>query len=242
MPADTPGAPLAIVVAEDSLRDREFVQTALGEFALTLTDNGASALRLLQTQPNAHLLTDLQMPGLNGIELARALWRSNPDARILFWTQHADEMYLRALARIVPAETVYGYVLKDNGAAVLSHAATLVFREQQCWIDPKVRPVQARAVRRTDGLTDAEYAVLVDIALGLTDALIAERHYLSRRGAQSRLKGLYEKLGVDADAGTEPFNSRARAIACALRRGLLNRFELEAEERRLQQWLQTRTP
>lgn len=69
-----------------AISDREFVQTALAGFALMPTDNGASALQLLQAQPHAHLLTDPQMPGLNGIELARALWQSNPDARILFWT------------------------------------------------------------------------------------------------------------------------------------------------------------
>ena len=73
-----------IVVAEDSLRDREFVQAALAGFTLTLTDNGTSALRLLLAQRTANLLTDLQMPGLNGIELAPALWRMDPAVRFCF--------------------------------------------------------------------------------------------------------------------------------------------------------------
>jgi DNA-binding NarL/FixJ family response regulator len=86
-----------------------------------------------------------------------------------------------------------------------------------------------------------EYEVLVDIALGLTDNMIAQRRYLSRRGAQNRLKSLYNKLGVtqSPDDGTkgEALNLRTRAISIAMRRGLLNSFELEQEEARLQEWL-----
>lgn len=225
-----------VVVAEDNLRDRQFLQATLSDFALVCARDGAEALTLIAGHDAPYVISDIQMPGHNGIELARRLWAQQPQARILFWTQHDDEMYVRALAKLIPAETVYGYVLKDNPAATVCKAAHAVFMEQQCWIDPKLRAVQARAQRRDSALNDGEYAVLLDIALGLTDATIAERHYLSRRGAQNRLKSLYVKLGVDETQG-EAFNLRARAIGIALRRGLLNADELAREEERLRQWL-----
>ena len=175
------------------------------------------------------------MPDMNGIELAHLLWVRQSTARLLFWSQHSDETYVRTLAKIVPAETVYGYVLKSNPAAIVARAAQAVFHEDQCWIDPQVRRVQARTQHRHDALTDAEYEVLVDIALGLTDNAIAERHYLSRRGVQNRLQSLYAKLGANEPPTaksnpTETLNIRNRAVAIALQRGLVNSFELAREE------------
>jgi len=83
---------------------------------------------------------------------------------------------------------------------------------------------------------------LVDISLGLTDNLIAQRRYLSRRGVQSRLNSLYGKLSLDqeqfqSDKVGDAFNLRNRAVAVALRRGLINAFELEHEDDDLQEWL-----
>ena len=91
-------------------------------------------------------------------------------------------------------------------------------------------------------MSDAEFEVLIDIALGLTDNAIAQRHYLSRRGVQNRLKSVYAKLGVDQEAYihepiTETLNLRARAVSLALRRGLINQAELTQEEQKLQKWL-----
>ena len=228
-----------VVIADDNLRDRQFAAAALDGFKISLAVSGEAALKLARSLRCRCIVSDIQMPEHNGIELARSIWRADPQARIVFWSQHNDEMYVRAISRLVPPDTVYGYVLKDNGAEVLRKAAEQVFCEQQCWIDPRLRPVHARLANPQCGLSDGEYAVLIDIALGLTDALIAERHYLSRRGAQNRLRNLYAKLNVDED-GQEGFNIRARAISTALQRGLLNSYELQREEARLKTWLAQR--
>jgi len=228
-----------IIIADDNLRDRQFAAAALEGFKISLAVNGETALKLARSNGCRCIVSDIQMAAQNGIELARNIWRADPQARIVFWSQHNDEMYVRAISRLVPPDTVYGYVLKDNGAEVLRKAADQVFVDQQCWIDPRLRPVHARLANPQFGLSDSEYAVLVDIALGLTDALIAERHYLSRRGAQNRLRNLYAKLGVD-EQGHDGFNIRARAISTALQRGLLNSYELQREETRLKAWFTQR--
>ena len=105
-----------------------------------------------------------------------------------------------------------------------------------------MRKVQGRAGSSQTALSDIEYEALVDISLGLTDNLIAQRRYLSRRGVQSRLNSLYTKLAIDQDQFHsekfgDAFNLRNRAIAVALRRGLINAFELESEEKEFQDWL-----
>lgn len=231
-----------IIIAEDNPRDREFLVEHLTTKILHQAVDGEEALLLAEQYAEPLVISDIQMPRMNGIEFARALWQKNPAARILFWTQYDDEMYVRALARIIPAETVYGYVLKTNLFETIEKAIHAVFDESQCWIDPKVRPVQARMTAQDGNITDAEFEVLIDIALGLTDNAIARRHYLSRRGAQSRLKSLYQKLGADQHAAipnklADTINLRSRAVAIALDRGLLNQEILRAENQRLEQWL-----
>ena len=149
---------------------------------------------------------------------------------------------MRTLAKIVPPETVYGYVLKSSPRDKISAAMGTVLFEDQCWIDPEVRKVQGRTGHSQTALSDIEYEALLDISMGLTDNLIAQRRYLSRRGVQSRLNSLYGKLSLDqeqfhSDKVGDAFNLRNRAVSVALRRGLINAFELEHEEEDLQDWL-----
>jgi len=165
---------------------------------------------------------------------------ARPNARILFWSHYGDETYIRALSKIIPEETVYGYIIKDNPSNILKKAASAIFHDCQCWLDPKLKAIQARSKSPHSAISDVEYEVLIDIALGLTDNMIAQRRYLSRRGAQNRLKSLYNKLEVGhelAQNNSEAMNLRTRAVSVATRRGLINSFELENEENIFQDWL-----
>ena len=235
-----------LVIAEDNPKDFEFLQQIVAEWGsscrIERAVNGLVALELALAQELPLVISDIQMPQMNGIDFAKALWERKPQARIVFWSQHKDEMYVRSLARIVPAETVYGYVLKSNPRERIESAMRTVLFDDQCWIDPEVRKVQGRTGSSQTALSDIEFEALVDISLGLTDNLIAQRRYLSRRGVQSRLNSLYGKLGLDleqfqSDKVGDAFNLRNRAVSVALRRGLINAFELEHEEEELQGWL-----
>lgn len=231
-----------LILTDDNPRDRGFLAEALQQYNPVLTANAEEAINACADDQEPWMITDIQMPGDNGIALARQLWSEKPFARILFWSQHSDETYVRALAKLIPAETVYGYVLKNNTSEVLIRAAQSVFHDCQCWIDPQIRKVQARAKSSCDALSDAEYEVLIDIALGLTDNTIAERCYLSRRGVQNRLQSLYSKLGANIDANlnnnnNELLNVRSRAVSIALQRGLINAFELKNAEKEFSEWL-----
>jgi len=234
-----------LIITDDNPRDRNYLADILANYAPSATTNIQEALTACDGHVEPWLVTDIQMPGGNGIELARQLWDKHPTARILFWSQHSDELYVRELVKLVPAETVYGYVLKSNTSDTILRAAQAVFEDCQCWVDPLIRRVQARSQNSRDALSDAQYDVLVDIALGLTDNTIAERRYLSRRGVQNRLQSLYNKLGAnlehhDAPSASELLNVRTRAVSIALQRGLINAFELAEEEQLLNDWLATR--
>lgn len=238
-------AAIKILIAEDNPKDYLFLDQLFEdweeEVEIVRAPNGKVALELALTIENPLVVSDIQMPEMNGIEMARSLWDAKPQTRIVFWSQFKDEMYLRSLARIVPPETVYGYVLKSSAKERIASAVRTVLLDEQCWIDPEVRKVQGRAGHSLTALSDIEYEALLDISLGLTDNLIAQRRYLSRRGVQSRLNSLYIKLGLDQEQFHctkfgDSFNLRNRALAVSLSRGLINAFEMEREEADFQQW------
>ncbi|HSF25752.1 MAG TPA: response regulator transcription factor [Blastocatellia bacterium] len=239
---------MSIVLAEDMHFQRDYLRAVIAEkFAefgpLIETDDGTKAVELALKNRPALVILDIKLRGLSGVRAARQIWAEQPLARILFWSQYKDEIYVRELARIVPSETVYGYVLKSSPDDRLIAALRAVLIDEQCWIDPEIRTVQSRAINRASGLTDIEYEALIDIALGLTDRAIARRRYLSERGVQNRLRELYAKLSIDIEQIVDErwgntYSPRARAISIALQRGLINAEELARENDALQTWLE----
>lgn len=233
---------MRVLIVEDDPLHRSYlneaVRAALPECDMVVeAESGQSGEIEARTARVEHVVMDLQMSERNGIEAARTIWRERPDTKILFWSNYSDEAYVRGVSRIVPEGATYGYVLKSASDERLKLALRSVFVESQCVIDREVRGIQQKSLGNAHGLTDAEYEILVDVALGLTDKAIAQRKRLSLRSVQNRLQQLYEKLEVYdlPDDGMEGwYNLRMRAVAVALLRKVLNSSALERAERELQ--------
>ena len=237
---------MKVLIVEDDPLHRAYlhdsVVSALPECEAVLeASNGGEGETLARETPAAHIVMDLQMQPRTGIDAARTIWRERPQTRILFWSNYSDEAYVRGVSRIVPAGAAYGYVLKSASDERLRLALRGIFIENQCVIDGEVRGTQQKSLAPSGGVTEAEYEILVDIALGLTDKAIAERRGISLRSVQNRLQAIYDKLDVHPGAGAAgQFNLRGRAVANAMLRKLLNYGALERAETEFRDWLQRR--
>ncbi|KQT46303.1 two-component system response regulator [Aureimonas sp. Leaf454] len=234
---------MKVLIVEDDAVHRAFLRDVLaGTFPgcdCIEAENGLVGERLAREHAPGNVVVDLQMPHRTGVEMAKTLWRERPGTSILFWSNYADEAYVRGVSRIVPTGAAYGYVLKSASEERLGLALRSVFLEGQCVIDREIRSVQQTSADRSDSFTDVEYEILLDLALGLTDRLIAERRSVSLRSVQNRLQQIYDKLGVyESEGGTEAFNLRMRAVTLAFLRKLLNRGSLEQAEAELAAWLE----
>jgi two-component system cell cycle response regulator CpdR len=80
-----------ILLAEDDHDMRRFLVKALENagFEVVAFDNGVSAYRRLREEPFELLLTDIVMPEMDGIELARRAAELDPDMKIMFITGFA---------------------------------------------------------------------------------------------------------------------------------------------------------
>ena len=80
-----------ILLAEDDTDMRRFLVKALQNagFNVVSYDNGLSAYQRLREEPFELLLTDIVMPEMDGIELARRASELDPDIKIMFITGFA---------------------------------------------------------------------------------------------------------------------------------------------------------
>ncbi|MEO1702725.1 MAG: response regulator [Pseudomonadota bacterium] len=80
-----------ILLAEDDNDMRRFLVKALQKAGYEVTDydNGASAYERLREEPYSLLLTDIVMPEMDGIELARRATELDPDLKVMFITGFA---------------------------------------------------------------------------------------------------------------------------------------------------------
>jgi two-component system, cell cycle response regulator CpdR len=80
-----------ILLAEDDEDMRRFLVKALERAGYDVIDydNGASAYERLREEPFSLLLTDIVMPEMDGIELARRATEIDPDLKVMFITGFA---------------------------------------------------------------------------------------------------------------------------------------------------------
>ncbi|HKZ97181.1 MAG TPA: response regulator [Hyphomicrobiaceae bacterium] len=80
-----------ILLAEDDESMRGFLERALGKagYDVIAFANGEEAFERLKEEPFTLLLTDIVMPRMDGIELARRASELDPDLKIMFITGFA---------------------------------------------------------------------------------------------------------------------------------------------------------
>ncbi len=178
------------------VEDQAMVQGALAAL-LELEDDievvgragdGREALeRIAETRPDV-VLTDIEMPGMSGLDMAVEL-RSRSDApRVVILTTFARSGYLR---RALDAGAS-GYVLKDAPSEQLADAVRRVHRGLRV-IDPELA---VTAWSEPDPLSDRERQVLRRAGEGRTTAQIAGELHLTEGTVRNYLSEAIGKLGA----------------------------------------------
>jgi len=150
--------------------------------------DGESAWRELQRLRPDVLVTDIEMPGLTGLELAQRIQRQELAIRVVIVTTFARPGFLR---RALDAGVV-GYLLKDAPAENLAEALLTVHRGGRS-IDPQLA---VEAWSDADPLNDRERQVLRLAGEGIAAGDIASQLNLSHGTVRNYLSEAIGKLGV----------------------------------------------
>ena len=209
-----------IVLADDQAMIRSGLALVLGvESDLEVVaqcGDGRELLQAVRLQQPGLVLTDVRMPGMDGVEATRRI-RALPDppAVLALTTFDDDEVLWPVLAA-----GAGGFVLKDSPAESLVEAARAV-AAGGAWIDPRVLPrVLARAAsqpvappagaRALASLTPREREVLDLVCGGASNAEIAASLLTAERTVKSQMSAILLKLGA---------RDRAAAIVVAYQAG-----------------------
>jgi two-component system response regulator DesR len=183
---------IRILLAEDQALVRGALSALLGlesdiEVAGTAADGEAAWRELQRLKPDV-LVTDIEMPGLSGLELAQRIQRHALPIKVVIVTTFGRAGFLR---RALDAG-VSGYLLKDAPAEDLAEALRKVHRGGRA-IDPQLA---MDAWSEADPLNDRERQVLRLAGDGMSATEIAAKLNLSSGTVRNYLSEAIGKLGV----------------------------------------------
>ncbi len=168
------------------------------------------------------VVTDIGLPGIDGLELTRRAKALVPGIPVVLLTMHDGDAYLRGMLEV----GANGYVLKQTTAQDLCAAIRAVLRGEP-GLSPTVAGQLLRAMRRgerptrqVDALSAREREMLGLLAAGLTSKEAAGRLGLSVKTVENHRARILEKLGV---ANT------VAAVGLAHRHGLLDPAAVAAD-------------
>ncbi|MBN2505855.1 MAG: response regulator transcription factor [Verrucomicrobia bacterium] len=212
---------IKILLAEDHRMVREGLRALLHhepDFRVVgESGDGLDTLRLAEELLPDVVVTDLIMPGLTGLQVARRLRQRLPKTKVVLLSIHNKEAYVVEALR----HGVAAYVLKDASGADLVRAVREALAGRRFLSPPLSRTVQVflEQVKATgnadpyERLSSREREVLQLAAEGNTNATIASRLYISQRTVETHRANVMRKLKLQ---------SQSDLICFAIRRGLLH--------------------
>lgn len=181
---------IKIVLAEDQTMLRSALVSLLAMEkdieVLAASADGDAAWEMVQQHSPDLLVTDIEMPGMSGIELAGRIQNQGLKTATVIITTFARAGYLR---RALEAG-VRGYLLKDAPTEKLAAALRKVHAGERA-IDPELA---LEAWGEPDPLTDRERQVLRLAGEGLSNSDIAKRLNLAAGTVRNYLSEAMSKL------------------------------------------------
>ena len=204
--------PIRVLLADDHALVRAGIRLLLEKLpdieVVAEASDGREAIRLVEKHEPHVLLTDIAMPGLNGLEVTRHLANTFPKVRVLILSMYADEEHLYLALRAGAA----GYLLKGSAREELELAIRAVARGDT-YLSP---PVAKITIREYSGRVNAESCplrklsprqeqVLQHIAEGKTTKRVALELNISVKTVETHRMQLMDRLGIHDIAGLVRF-------------------------------------
>lgn len=173
----------------------EVIQEDQKNCVVDLAHDGQEALQLVRILRPHLVILDLEMPGMNGLELSRVLEADYPEIKKVMLTMHNNPTALD----LAMESNVMGYVLKENAVTEIRLCIEAVFADKT-YISPQMREsLRKRSVKqdgRISDLTPTELRVLGMIAQNMTSRTIADELYISEKTVSNHRQNIALKLGL----------------------------------------------
>ena len=198
------GAPLRVVIAEDTVLLREGLRRVLTDAGLDVVGTAGDAAELISLvaalRPDV-VLADIRMPPsqtTEGLQAALEIRRRWPGTAVIVLSQHVETEHLFELLADEPRGI--GYVLKERVAEIAQFTdAIRRVAAGESVIDPQIVSRLVARPRRDsplEGLSERELAVLALMAEGRSNHAIAAALYMSPKTVETHVGNMFAKLGL----------------------------------------------
>jgi len=201
---------VSVVLADDHVVVRQGLRALLESdpnFAIAgEASNGLEAVDMVTRRKPTVLITDLMMPGLDGLAIAQKLSRLKLDTQVIILSMYGDQAYVLTAIN----NGAVGYVLKESCGAELFQAIREVVAGRR-YISPGIseasigsfssmgtllQRAQAGLAEIQDKLTARERVVLRLLVEGRSSSDVASRLKISSRKVESHRANCMKKLGL----------------------------------------------
>ncbi|MBX3693528.1 response regulator transcription factor [Dokdonella sp.] len=193
-------APVRIALADDQALVRAGLRALLGNLGIEVVveaDDGGTLLDALADTSVDVVLSDIRMPGIDGIEALRRLRERGDATPVLLLTTFDDsDLLLRATAA-----GAQGFLLKDAAPEDLGEVIRRVAAGETLLQPVSTDPVRARyrfhdEAAPTDTFNTREVAILRLLAGGYSNREIAKSLFLAEGTVKNYVSTILDKLGT----------------------------------------------
>jgi DNA-binding NarL/FixJ family response regulator len=196
------------VLARDALSD--LFSREQGIDVIGVAADGHEAVRIAGERSPDVVLTEVTMPGLGGVEVARQIRVASPSSKVVMLTSLGDH---RSILDSIDGGAI-GYIFKDEDGAEVIRAVRTAFRGES--------PLSARATTAilssrvappsSAVLTDRELQVLRLVAVGMSNKEVATALAISEKTVKAHMTSVLRSTGTgNRSAATRWFEERATA-------------------------------
>jgi len=189
---------------------------------VTEATNGYEAIREADIHEPQIIVSDIQLPGVTGLKIARILKKQHPKTQIIFLSMHMDDDRLFDAVRAGAA----AFLTKDVGAEDLIATidavsrgeqpinATLLTRPQLAWkVLSEFRTMTddpATRYKTAMPLSVREVEVLDCVSQGLSNKEVADALFITEQTVKNHMTSVLRKLNVE---------DRVQAVLFAVKNG-----------------------
>ncbi|MCU6711833.1 response regulator transcription factor [Paenibacillus sp. J5C_2022] len=187
------------------------------EMEVTVALSALEALEKVQNDSYDLILCDLNMPGINGLELTKRLIQFDPNRKVIIYSGYEIGSHFNLLVE----SGVSGFISKTASREQLHQSLRCALRGEAIIPISLLKQLRRNevAISRSElsiqdvSINEKELTILHEVAAGVSNKELAASMHVSQRNVEYQLSRIFEKLNV---------RSRSEAIREAKRLGLIS--------------------